>query len=87
MLAMMASGARAVNLYALKKSDIGISVVSSSDLATMMALVAMKTGFKSEIGEAVAKFPAGVPTFLIWRPAKYLSCLSMALKGCPLEGP
>jgi hypothetical protein len=31
---------------------------------------ATKTGFKSEMGEAVAMFPARVPTLRIWSPAK-----------------
>lgn len=83
MLAMMASGGSAVSRYALKNSDIGISIVLSRDLATKIAFVETNTGLRSDIGEAVARLPAGVPTFRICRPAKYLICLLMAANGCP----
>ena len=70
MPAITASGGSAVTRYALKNSLIGISMVCSRLFAIRVALVATKTGFRSEMGEAVARLPAGVPTFLICRPAK-----------------
>src|SRR5271154_3796 len=51
----------------------GISVVFSRDLATTVAFEAMKTGLRSEIGDAVARLPDGVPTF--WLITDFVSTI------------
>lgn len=82
-LAIIASAGSAVCLYPVKNDRIAISVVAPKLRATSVAPVATNTGFKSEIGLAVARFPAGVPTLRICRPAKYRICFNIVANGWP----
>lgn len=59
-----------VLLYPVKKSSIASSIVPSILLATTFAPTAIHTGFRSDIGDAVAMFPPTEATLRICQPAK-----------------
>mmetsp|Transcript_35222 Transcript_35222/g.51678 ORF Transcript_35222/g.51678 Transcript_35222/m.51678 type:complete len:215 (+) Transcript_35222:1414-2058(+) len=81
-LSINSSGARCVCRYmrSLKNSLAAISrVVPSTFTRVKIALQAIRTGLRSEIGEALATLPPMAATLRIGVPANHLSCASNAL--------